>query len=105
MFAHKLRYLILLLFALILGTWSARFYLAELAITSFLQRSGLEDVTVNIHQLDQNQSQLPRFGFSLLTATGVLKLDISDTIINYKPKQLIEGRVHSIIINNLQPAL
>ena len=102
MFAHKLRYLILLLFALILGTWSARFYLAELAITSFLQRSGLEDVTVNIHQLDQNQSQLPRFGFSLLTATGVLKLDISDTIINYKPKQLIEGRVHSIIINNLQ---
>ena len=102
MFAHKLRYLILLLFALILGTWSARFYLAELAITSFLQRSGLEDVTVNIHQLDQNQSQLPRFGFSLLTETGLLKLDVSDTIINYKPEQLIEGRVHSIIINNLQ---
>ena len=103
MFAHKLLYLILLLlFALILGTWSARFYLAELAITSFLQRSGLEDVTVNIHQLDQNQSRLPRFGFSLLTATGLLQLDVSDAIINYKPGQLVEGRVNSIVINNLQ---
>jgi len=103
MFAHKLRYLILLLLlALILSTWSARFYLAELAITSFLQRSGLEDVTVKLHQLDQNQSQLPRFGFSLLTATGLLQLDASDTIINYKPAQLAEGRVNSIVINNLQ---
>ncbi len=103
MFAHKLRYLILLLLlALILGTWSARFYLAELGITSFLQRSGLEDVTVNIHQLDLNQSYLPRFGFSLLTAKGRLQLDVSDTTINYKPGQLVEGRVNSIVINNLQ---
>ena len=103
MFAHKLRYLILLLLlALILGTWSARFYLAELAITSFLQRSGLEDVTVKLHQLDQNKSQLSRFRFSLLTATGLLQLDVSDTIINYNPAQLIGGHVNSIVINNLQ---
>jgi len=107
MFAHKPRYLILLLlifllFALILGVWSARTYLAELAITSFLQHAGLEDVTVNIDQLDQNQSQLPRFGFSLLTATGLLQLDVSDTIINYKPGQLVQGRADSIVINNLQ---
>lgn len=103
MFTHKLRYFILLLLlALILGTWSARSYLAELAITSFLQSSGLEDVTVTIHQLDLNQSQLPRFGFSLLTTTGVLQLDASDTIINYKPGQLTEGRVNSIVINDLQ---
>jgi hypothetical protein len=103
MFAHKLRYsTLLLLLALILGSWSARTYLAELAITSFLQSSGLEDVTVNINQLDQNQSQLPRFGFTLLTASGRLQLDASDSTINYKPGQLAEGRVNSIVINNLQ---
>ncbi len=103
---HKLRYLILLLilffiFALIVGVWSARTYLAELLVTSSLKRSGLEDVTVHIQQLDQNQSQLPRFGFSLLTATGLLQIDAQDTIINYNPGELVEGRVNSLIINNL----
>ena len=103
--AHKLRYLILilfLLFALILGIWSVRFYLAELVITSSMQASGLENVTVNIHQLDQNQSQLPRFGFTLSTATGLLQFDALDTSINYNPEQLADGRVNSIVINNLQ---
>ena len=103
---HKLRYLILLLilfflFALIVGVWSARTYLAELLVTSSLKRSGLEDVSVHIQQLDQNQSQLPRFGFSLLTATGLLQIDAQDTIINYNPEELVEGRVNSLIINNL----
>ena len=104
--AHKLRYLILLLilffiFSLIVGVWSARTYLAELLITSSLKRSGLEDVTVHIQQLEQNQSQLPRFGFSLLTATGLLQIDAQDTIINYNPGELVKGRVNSLIINNL----
>ena len=104
--AHKLRYLLLFLilffiFALIVGVWSARTYLAELLVTSSLKRSGLEDVTVHIQQLDQNQSQLPRFGFSLLTATGLLQIDALDTIINYNPGELVEGRVNSLIINNL----
>ena len=102
---HKLRYLILilfLLFALILGIWSVRFYLAELVITSSLQSSGLENVTVNIHQLDQNQSQLPRFGFTLSTATGLLQFDALDTSINYTLEQLADGRVNSIVINNLE---
>ena len=102
---HKLRYLILilfLLFALILGIWSVRFYLAELVITSSLQSSGLENVTVNINQLDQNQSQLPRFGFTLSSATGLLQFDALDTSINYKLEQLADGRVNSIVINNLE---
>ena len=104
--AHKLRYLLLflifLILALILSIWSARTYIAELVITSALQSSGLEDVTINIHQLDQNQSQLPRFEFSLSTATGLLQFDVLDTSINYNLEQLVDGRVNSIVINNLE---
>ena len=104
--AHKLRYLklfliLFLILALILSTWSARTYLAELVITSALQSSGLEDVSINIHQLDLNQSQLPRFKFNLSTATGLLQFDVLDTSINYSLEQLAEGRVNSIVINNL----
>ena len=104
--AHKLRYLklfliLFLILALILSTWSARTYLAELVITSALQSSGLEDVSINIHQLDLNQSQLPRFEFNLSTATGLLQFDVLDTSINYSLEQLAEGRVNSIVINNL----
>ena len=101
--AYKLRYLILfLIFALILGIWSMRTTIAELVITSFLRSSGLEDVTVNIHQLDQNQSQLPHFEFSLSTATGLLQFNVTETSINYNLDQLADGRVNSIVINNLE---
>lgn len=104
--AHKRRYLILflilfLILALVLSVWSARTYVAELVITSALQSSGLEDVTINIHQLDQNQSQLPRFEFSLLTTTGLLRFNAVDTSINYNLEQLANGRVNSIVINRL----
>jgi hypothetical protein len=75
---------------------------AELGITSFLQSSGLEDVTVKIHQLDQNQSQLPHFILSLPTAPGLLQINAQDTIINYKPGQLIDGRINSLVINSLE---
>jgi hypothetical protein len=75
---------------------------AELVITSFLRSSGLEDVTVNIDQLDQNQSQLPHFEFSLSTATGLLQVNVLDTSINYNLAQLADGRVNSIVINNLE---
>ncbi|MFV9615052.1 MAG: YdbH domain-containing protein [Gammaproteobacteria bacterium] len=105
--AKKHRYLILFLillftFSLITGIWSARTSLAEFIITSALQSSGLEKVSVNIHQLDQNQSQLPHFGFSLLTATGLLKLDAFDASLNYNLHQLADGRAKSIIINKLE---
>ena len=101
--AYKLRYLILfLIFALTLGIWSMRTTVAELVITSFLRSSGLEDVTVNIHQLDQNQSQLPHFEFSLSTATGWLQFNVTDTSISYNLDQLADGRVNSIVINNLE---
>ena len=75
---------------------------AELVITSFLRSSGLEDVTVNINQLDQNQSQLPHFEFTLSTATGLLQLNVLDTSINYNLDQLADGRVNSIVINTLE---
>ncbi len=99
--AYKLRYLILfLVFSLILGIWLMRTTVAELVITSFLRSSGLEDVTVNIHQLDQNQSQLPHFEFSLSTATGLLQFNVTETSISYNLDQLTDGRVNSIVINN-----
>jgi hypothetical protein len=104
--AHKLRYLksfliLFLILALILSTWFARTYLAELVITSALQSSGLEEVSINIHQLDLNQSQLPRFEFHLSTATGLLQFNALDTSINYSLEQLADGRVNSIVIKNL----
>jgi hypothetical protein len=105
--ARKLRYLILflvlfLILAFILSIWSARTYVAELVITSALQSSaGLKHVTMNITQLDQNKIQLPRFGFSLSTATGLLQFNVLDTSISYDLEQLADGRVNSIVINNL----
>lgn len=98
----KSRYPVLLIaFALFVGAWLSRTQLAEFALSSSMQASGMINVVTEIHQLNLDQSKAPHLKFSLATDTGLLQVDIRDTLINYAPGQLIKGRVESIVIDKL----
>ena len=98
----KLRYLfIFLVFALLLGIWTARTQLLEFAITSSMRGYGLKNVTAEIHQLGLSQSQVSRFGFSLQTDTGLFSLEAYDLNMDYGLQQLADGRVENLAINKI----
>ena len=98
----KLRYLfIFLVFALLLGIWTARTQLLEFAITSSMRGYGLKNVTAEIHQLGLSQTQVSRFGFSLQTDTGLFSLEAYDLNMDYGLQQLADGRVENLAINKI----
>jgi hypothetical protein len=98
----KLRhFVIFLVSALLLAIWAGHTQLAEFAIKSLMQGYGLKDVTAEISRLGLNKSHLSRFGFSLVTDTGLFKLEAYNLNINYDLEQLTEGRVESLAVNKL----
>ena len=98
----KLRHLfIFLIFALLLGTWTGRIQLAELAITSSMQAYGLKDITTDISRFGLSQSHISRFGFSLVTDTAYFQFEAYDLDLNYDLDQLTQGRVENMSINKL----
>lgn len=98
----KLRHLFIILIpALLLGIWTGRTQLSELAITSSMHDYGLKNVTTEIGQLGLSQSHISRFGFFLATETGLFQLEAYDININYELERLAKGRVENLAINKL----
>jgi hypothetical protein len=98
----KLRYLLLIfLFALLAGTWTARTQLAEFAFSPVMQSFGLSDVNTDIAQLDPSQSRLSSLAFTLADGNGLFRLEAYDINISYNLKQLKEGHIDSVTINRL----
>jgi len=98
----KSRYLFLIfLSAILVAVLSARTQLAGLALSSAMQSYGMSNISIDISQLDLNQSQLSRFGFSFVNNSGMFRLEASDVSINYDLIQLAEGRVDGVTIGTL----
>jgi hypothetical protein len=101
----KLRYMLLILlftvFAVLAGAWTARSQLAGLAMTSFMQRAGLNNVGADIEQLDPGESRIALLAFSLENESGQFQLEAHDIRISYTLRQLAAGRIDNVSIEKL----
>lgn len=96
-----LSYVSALIILLLLGAWLARLPLAEFSLRTVMHNAGLMNVATNIHQLKSKQSTISLLEFSLPTETGYFHFKAIDTGIQYKPAQLLKGKIEQLDIKKL----
>lgn len=94
----------LFMLALLLGTWTGRSYLTELALTYTLQRYGMQDVAIEIHDIGLHQSNIATLGFTSTTQNGQFRINARETRLTYTPGLLTSKRIDSLTIDTLTVA-
>ncbi len=92
---------LLSLFVLLLCLWLARAWIAERLITNWLRDFGMSGVTVDIRRLGPGYSVIEQLGFTLVTDTGRLRLELSNAALEYDLNQLKRGRVNDLAVSSL----
>lgn len=99
---HWFLFLLIFLFLLSMLAWSARTQLAEFVVTSAMSDAGMTGITVDINELEINQSSISRLNLTISTDTALLFLEARSINIRYQPEKIINGQIDKLSIDALK---
>jgi len=86
---------------LLLGIWVGRLYLTELALIYTLQRYGMQDVAIEIHDIGLHESIINNLSFAVITQNGQFRINASETRLTYTPVLLNSKHVDNLTIDTV----